>query len=230
MLVIFPLVVIASFFGKVKGGNFIYALCRLWADIELPLWGIFHKNIFEAPLNENRHYVFVVNHISYMDIPVIIKSIRKRHYRILGKYELSKVPVFGFIYKNAVVMVDRSNAIKRAESMKQLKKVIQKGISVVIFPEGTFNETHQPLKEFYDGAFRIAIETQTPIRPILFLDNYKRMSYKSIFSITPGRSRAVYLDEIKTEGLTLSEVAILKNQVYKIMEEKLRYYKVGWVK
>ena len=50
----------------------------------------------------------------------------------------------------------------------------------MVFPEGTFNMTTQPLKEFYDGAFRVAIETQTPVKPVLFLDAYSRMHYESI--------------------------------------------------
>src|ERR1700759_1702801 len=102
MMLVFPFVVIASLFGKIKGGNFIYSICRLWADIVLPLWGIFHKNIYETPHDSLRQYVFVINHISYMDIPIVIKAIRKQHFRVLGKYEISKIPIFGFIYRNSV--------------------------------------------------------------------------------------------------------------------------------
>ena len=80
---------------------------------------------------------------------------------------MSKVPVFGFIYRNAIVTVDRSSTGNRAKSVRILKSIIKKGISVLVFPEGTFNMTNQPLKEFYDGAFRVAIETQTPVKPVL---------------------------------------------------------------
>lgn len=230
MLLIFPLVIVASFFGKVDGGNFIYQLCQLWADVVLFLWGIRHKNIFEAPHDLSRQYVFVINHISYMDIPIMMKVIRKQHFRVLGKYELSKIPIFGFVYRNTVVMVDRSNAEKRAKSVKQLKSVINKGISVIIYPEGTFNTTHQPLKEFYDGAFRIAIETQTPIKPILFLDTYDRLHYENVFSLSPGKSRAIYLEEVPVEGLTTKDTSMLKDKVYGIMKEKLLFYKASWIK
>ena len=127
-------------------------------------------------------------------------------------------------------MVDRENAEKRAESVTQLKSVIKKGISIVIAPEGTFNMMHKPLKEFYDGAFKIAIETQTPIKPILFLDAYDRMHYESVFSIKPGKSRAVFLQEIPVAGLTLDDVDFLRDQVYKIMEAKLIEYKASWIK
>jgi 1-acyl-sn-glycerol-3-phosphate acyltransferase len=86
------------------------------------------------------------------------------------------------------------------------------------------------LKDFYDGAFKIAIETQTPIKPVLFLDTYDRMGYESLFSIKPGKSRAVYLEEIAVKGLTLADVDLLKERVYKLMENKLVEYKANWIK
>lgn len=230
LLLIFPLVVAASFFGKIKGGNFIYKLCRLWADFFLLVLGIRQQYIYISKPDPGKQYVFVFNHIAYIDIPLIMKAIRKQHFRVLGKAELAKVPIFGFLYKNSAVLVDRSSASNRAKSVLQLKSIIKKGISIVVSPEGTFNMTHQPLKEFYDGAFRIAIETQTPIKPILFLDAYDRNNYNTIFSLTPGRSRIVYLEEVPVEGLTVTDVKHLKDKVYKIMEEKLIEYKVSWIK
>ena len=160
---------------------------------------------------------------------IVAKTFRKP-VRPLGKAEMAKVPVFGYIYKNAIVTVDRTNAERRAKSVRQLKAVLRKGISIFIFPEGTFNLTHQPLKEFYDGAFRIAIETQTPIRPVLFMDAYNRLHYDSIFSLNPGRSRSVFLDPIPVNGYTLHDVQKLKQEVYEIMEKKLVEYRAGWIK
>src|SRR5262249_44387713 len=139
------------------------------------------------------------------------------------------IPVFGFIYRKAIVTVDRSSAEHRAESVRLLKSIIRKGISVLVFPEGTFNMTHQPLKEFYDGAFRVAIETQTPIKPVLVLDAYSRMHYRSVFSLNPGRCRIVYLDEIPVDGLTARDTAKLKEKVFVIMEKKLREYGAEWI-
>ena len=229
LLVIFPLVIIASFFGKIRGGNFIYRLCRAWADFFLFMTGIRIQYIYESEPDHHKQYVFVFNHIAYLDIPLLMKAIRKQHFRVLGKAEMATIPIFGFLYRNTVVLVDRSNAQKRAKSVMQLKSVLRKGISIVISPEGTFNMTHQPLKEFYDGAFRIAIETQTPVKPILFLDAYDRNNYKSIFSLTPGKARIVYLEEVPVDGLSLKDVTALKENVYKIMEEKLIEYKASWI-
>jgi 1-acyl-sn-glycerol-3-phosphate acyltransferase len=214
-------------FGKIKGGNFIFMLCRLWADIWFFLIFIWHKKIFEAPHDKSKPFIFVSNHISYLDAAIIPKAYRQP-IRPLGKVEMSKVPVFGFIYRNAIVTVDRSSATNRANSIRVLKSLIKKGISVMVFPEGTFNMTTKPLKDFYVGAFRVAIETQTPLKPVLFLDAYRRMPYESLFSMSPGLSRIVYLDAISVENLTLADLEKFKLQVFNLMEKKLIEYKAAW--
>jgi 1-acyl-sn-glycerol-3-phosphate acyltransferase len=229
MLVIFPLAVAASFFGPVRGGNMVMGLCMLWADIWFALIFIFFKKIYEAPHNKTKAYIFVSNHISYLDAAIIPKAYRQP-IRPLANIEMGKLPVFGFIYRNATVTVDRSSTENRAESVRRLVSIIRKGISVLVFPEGTFNMTNQPLKEFYDGAFRVAIETQTPIKPVLVLDSYSRMNRKGIFSLNPGRCRIVYLDEIPVHGLSLHDTFKLKEKVFVIMENKLKEYKAAWIR
>jgi 1-acyl-sn-glycerol-3-phosphate acyltransferase len=229
MLAIFPFALMAGFFGGIKGGNMMFRLCMVWADCWFPLVFIWHKKTYEAPHDKKKPYIFVSNHISYLDAAIIPKAYRQP-IRPLGKAEMTKVPVFGFIYRNAIVTVDRSNAAHRANSIRVLKSLIKKGISVMVFPEGTFNMGTSPLKEFYDGAFRVAIETQTPVKPVLFLDAYRRMPYESLFHMTPGRSRIIYLDEIPVDHYSLNEVARLKDEVYKKMEEKLIKYDAAWRK
>jgi 1-acyl-sn-glycerol-3-phosphate acyltransferase len=229
MLLIFPFVLLAALLGRIQGGNIILRLCTLWADIWFPLIFIFPRRIFEKPHNKQKQYVFVTNHISYIDSAVLVKVIRQP-IRPLGKVEMAKIPLFGYIYKNAIVTVDRSNAANRAKSIRVLTSVIKKGISVFFFPEGTFNTTGQPLKAFYDGAFRLAIETQTPVKPVLFLDNYSRMHYDSVWSMTPGKCRVVFLDEIPVAGLTIADVAALKLKTHTMMSEKLAQYQAPWIK
>lgn len=224
MLLVFPFVMLSLLFGKITGGNLIYQLCMIWAKIWYFLIGISHKEIYEFPHDPTKQYIFVANHISYMDIPPLV-LIAHQPIRILGKYEMVKIPVFGWIYRAAVVLVDRKNAETRSKSVRALKSALRHGISIFIFPEGTFNVTPTPLKDFFDGAFRIAIETETPIKPVLLVDTLERLHYDSIFSLTQGKSRVVFLDEIPVKGLTMKDIPLLKEKVYGIMDAGLRRYR-----
>jgi 1-acyl-sn-glycerol-3-phosphate acyltransferase len=125
-----------------------------------------------------------------------------------------------------VVMVDRESETARSRSVQQLKRILAKNISVVIAPEGTFNTTGKPLKEFYNGAFRIAVDMQVPVLPVLFLDAYDRLHYNSVFSLTPGRSRAVFLKEVEPGN----DANLLKEKVYNEMESSLIRHKASWIK
>ncbi len=223
MFLALPFILLATPFG-IKGGNFIYKICKLWAGLWYITVGIWHKNIYLHTHNKNKQYIFVANHASYMDIPPIVLSLNQP-VRALGKYEMVKVPIFGWVYKATVILVDRSSPEKRSKSVRALKAALSKGISIFIFPEGTFNVSPKPLKDFFDGAFRIAIETQTPIKPILFVDALERLHFKSVFCLTPGKSRAVFLEEVSVEGLGANDIQALKNKVYNIMEEGLRNYR-----
>lgn len=224
MFAAIPFVIVASFFGRIKGGNFIFKIVKAWGYLWHFLISIRQKNVYESLPDTSRQYIFVANHISYMDIPAILVAINQP-VRILAKYEMSKVPVFGFIYRSATIMVDRSDAEKRGQSIIEMKNFISNHISIFIFPEGTFNETNDPLKTFFDGAFRIAIETATPIKPVLFIDTIDRMHYRSIFTLTPGKSRVVFLDEVPVKGLNPEDIPALKQLVYGKMEAGLRRYR-----
>lgn len=217
-----------SFLGKIRGGNLVFRACIVWADIWFFLIGIRHQNIHRSPFDPTHPYIFVANHLSYLDSAILPKAFRKP-VRPLGKKEMATIPVFGTIYKNAIVMVDRSSPANRARSVSLLKDVLRENISVLVFPEGTFNTTGHALKSFYDGAFKIAIETGTPIKPVLFLDSYNRMKTDVLFSLNPGINRCVFLEEIKVEGLTLSDVPALKQRVYDLMETELKAYNASWI-
>jgi len=212
-------------FGKAKLGNRIYKVCRYWAKTWYVFVGIRHKEIYEAPHQFKKPHIFVSNHNSYLDIPPIVQ-LKHQPIRALGKFESSKIPIFGWVYKAAVIMVDRSSTAKRAQSLRNLKAALHKKISIFIFPEGTFSMTDkQPLKSFFNGAFKLAIEMQVPIQPILMIDSVDRMHYDSVFSLTPGPNRVVYLKTIEVTKYTLQDIEILKKEVYDRMDEGLRKYR-----
>ena len=117
MFLVLPFVLLSLFLGKINGGNTIYQLCKYWATAWFLLIGIRHKEIYEHPHNRTKQYIFVANHISYMDIPPVVLSAHQP-VRILGKYEMVKVPVFGWIYRAAVILVDRRDSDTRSKSVK----------------------------------------------------------------------------------------------------------------
>ena len=212
-------------FGKEKLSEHVYFICRYWAKILYFFMGIQHSEIFEAPHNFNRAHVFVGNHNSYMDIPSIVQ-LKHQPIRPLGKFESSKIPLFGLIYRQAVVMVDRSDPEKRAQSLRNLKAALEKHISIFIFPEGTFSMTEDyPLKSFYNGAFKLAIEMNIPIQPILLVDSVERMHFSSILSLTPGKHRVVYLETVEVSDYSIDRMNDLKDLVFKKMDEGLRRYR-----
>ncbi len=212
-------------FNKARLGNRIYKICRYWSKIWYFFIGIRHQEIYESYHHFNRPHIFVGNHNSYMDIPPIVQ-LNHQPIRALGKFESSKIPIFGWVYRAAVIMVDRSSPAKRAQSLRNLKAALHKGISIFIFPEGTFSMTSQrPLKSFYNGAFKLAIEMQIPIQPVLFIDAVDRMHYNDVFPITPGINRVVYLPTVNVEGYTVDQLESLKDQVYQLMDDGLRRYR-----
>ncbi len=220
-LLFLPFFVCFSFLRE-KGRKASWRLVRVWGFIWLFLIAIPVKVIYSAGKPDSgKNYIVVANHISYLDTAMIFRAI-DFYAKPLAKAELAKIPLFGFLYKQIAVLVQRDNKTSKNKSIHQLKKHLEHSGSIFIFPEGAFNETEDLLMSFYDGAFRIAKETNTPILPVLFPDTKKRLHYRSIFSFSPGISRAVFLREIHMEDMAGLDVAQLKEQVRNIMLNALK--------
>jgi 1-acyl-sn-glycerol-3-phosphate acyltransferase len=160
-----------------------------------------------------------------MDIPPIVQ-LKHQPIKPLGKFESSKIPLFGLFYRHIVIMVDRSNPEKRAQSLQNLKEALKQKISIFIFPEGTFSMTEEkPLKDFYNGAFKLAIEMQVPIQPVLMVDSVDRMHFSGISTLSPGICRVVYLPTVYVDNYKIEDLEILKQQVHQMMDDGLRRYR-----
>lgn len=222
LIIVFLLVLPVAGLGALRGGSLIYRICKVWADAWFALVGIRHRNLGALP-KKGETFVFVANHSSWLDAALVPKIFRQP-LRPLAKADTAKVPLFGFIYRRAAVMVDRINADARRRSVGRLKAVLRTGVSILVFPEGTFNESDELLGPFYDGAFRIAIETETSIKPVLILDANARMPYGKNFPLSPGSSRAIFLEAISVEGLDANDVAALRDDTRARMMTALH----GW--
>lgn len=218
----FPVIFLIGIRDKPLAREIIWCIVHYWATGWLWLIGMPIRVKGKKPVRGAK-YVVVANHISYMDTVNIYAAI-PGYFRTLAKKEMAQIPVFGFVYKQIAILVDRSSPASRAKSMRLMWRVLKNESNVMVFPEGTFNETGAPLKEFYDGAFRLAISGQVPVVPLIFPDTINRWHYSGWWKLKPGRNRAIFLEAIDTAGLTMEDLRMLKEKVYKAMEAELVKY------
>jgi 1-acyl-sn-glycerol-3-phosphate acyltransferase len=209
IVVFFP-VILATILSE-KTYPLFFKIARIWAKIILFGMGFNYKISGSDVFEEGKSYVLVANHTSMTDIMLMLVLVKNHPFVFVGKKELAQIPIFGFIYKRVCILVDRSSSKSRFQVFERAQKRIQQGLSICIFPEGGVPEEHIVLDEFKDGAFRIAIEHQLPIVPMVFYDNKKRFSY-TFFSGSPGKMRAKILPIIHTQGKTLGDKNDLKQQ------------------
>src|SRR5690606_9632796 len=131
-------------------------------------------------------------------------------FRPLGKEEVGRIPLLGPIYRQLVITVDRGRSESRARSLIQMQNILEKESSIMLFPEGGFQGTGQRLSPFFDGAFRLALRTGTPIQPILFPDVDKRWNQRAWWSLWPGRNRVVFLEPIPVTDRDPKDIKGLK--------------------
>ncbi|MBQ0736888.1 lysophospholipid acyltransferase family protein [Mesonia mobilis] len=221
IIIMFPFLLL--FTSKEKYYPQFFFLARVWAKIILYGMGFYPiVKKLETP-QKGKSYMFVANHTSMTDIMLML-SIVKNPFVFVGKKELAKFPMFGFFYKRTCILVDRGNVKSRQEVFQQAQRRLNQGVSICIFPEGGVPDDESVLLDtFKDGAFRLAIDHQIPIVPLVFFDNKKRFSY-TFFSGSVGKMRAKILPFFSTENLDQSHKRVLKEKVraaiYTELEQK----------
>lgn len=229
LLILFPFVFTFSFRREPKGSNSIFMACHIYAKAWFFMVGIKYIEIQKGDYNPCDQYVYISNHQSYIDILIMFRAMRSP-YRPLGKAEMARYPIFGHFYKKVVISVNRREFSSRAKSFAALKETLKQHNGVFIFPEGTFNESDKPLKHFQDGAFQLALKTQTNIKPLIFVDNLQRMHYSSIFTMSPGICRVVFLEEININNYHTDETSTLKQNAYENMHKTLVQYRSNFTR
>jgi 1-acyl-sn-glycerol-3-phosphate acyltransferase len=218
MILYLPGILLPFLMGE-KHGSVGYKFLKLWSWTFSKLNFISYQIIGRENIQPGKAYIYTSNHTSYLDIPGVCLTVPTQ-IRPLAKKELEQLPVFGWIVKPACVVVDRSSNESRKKSLAHLKEVLKRGISILIFTEGTQNRTKELLQPFYDGAFRIAIETQQPILPMVIL-NAGTLMPAGTLNARPGKIKIVVGPEIPTEGLTLKDVRALKESTFDRMKEMI---------
>ncbi len=157
-----------------------------------------------------RPYVVVSNHLSNADIPII--SCLPWEMKWVAKAALFKVPVSGWMMRLAGdIPVDRKDKKSRAQVLVMAKQYLDDRCSVMFFPEGTRSRDGR-LHRFSDGAFRLAINAQVPILPLV-LDGTRETLPKNSWKFGTARVKLKVLPPIPTAGLTADDTAALREQV-----------------
>jgi 1-acyl-sn-glycerol-3-phosphate acyltransferase len=113
-----------------------------------------------------RAYVYMSNHQSHLDIPMLYATLPSPTIRMLGKKELFQIPLWGRALRAAeFIEVDRSNHVRAMKSIDRAKELIRDGVSIYLAPEGTRSVTGK-IGKLKKGGFHLAIDTHTPIVPV----------------------------------------------------------------
>ena len=217
MLVVFIPVWLTTMLEEPKRAKVMHVIFRLWMGVYMPLvfCPVFRKgkNKFE----KGKNYVVVCNHNSFADVPVSSPWIPGPN-KTLAKVEMARIPLFGVIYKAGSVLVNRKDEGSRRESFNQMQQMLDKGMHLCLYPEGTRNKTAQPLQPFYDGAFTTAIRAQKPIMPSLIFNTREILPDKPKFWAWPNKVHFHFLDPVPTAGLELKDAGRIKTEVRTLME------------
>jgi 1-acyl-sn-glycerol-3-phosphate acyltransferase len=182
------------------------------------------KQIKEQPINKDLAYVITPNHTSKLDIVSLTIKI-PLYFNFMAKIELARVPVFGIFFRTIDIAVDRKNALHAAKAYQKAKdQLTYYKQSIVIFPEGTIPSNTPKLNKFKDGAFKMAIESQTPILPVTIINNWNILPDQGKFHFFPGKCIQYIHTPIPTIGLTENDIPALKEKVFNLIQNKLAEY------
>lgn len=177
------------------------------------------KVIGKEKIKKGVPYIFVVNHVNAFDLFTVYGALPV-YCRSFEDISHFKIPIYGHLIKVVgQVPVSREDKEITRKAYEKAKEMLSKGHSFVVFPEG-HRTRDGSLGHFYSGAFRLAIETQTQIVPVV-QRGARRVARKGDWRIRPGVVEVVFGDPIPTSGLTLNEVEVLKERVRQIMAEML---------
>lgn len=206
----------------------VFKLKRWWSGVLICFPGIRYRILRESTAPWPTTCVICPNHASYLDIIMTYRVI-PHYFHFMGKAELKKVPLFNRFFDHMNILVDRSSIVASHRAFLRAGEDLDRGISIAIFPEATIPECTPEIGRLKNGAFKLAIEKQVPIVPVVFLDNWKVLPdnpRKQVHPGNPGMLRVVIHDPIPTKGMTEADLALLKDQYRKVMDDTLREYGV----
>lgn len=177
----------------------------------------------EQTLKRGQTYIYCANHTSNLDI-MIMCIIAKGRFHFMGKEELLNNPVLKLFFKTIDVPVNRDSKISAFRAFKRVGENLDKGMSLIIFPEGGINDKQFPpvMIPFKNGPFRLAIEKDIPIVPVCLANIWKRMwDDGTKYGTTPGICDIYIHKPISTKELNIDDSDELRDRVFDIINSKL---------
>jgi 1-acyl-sn-glycerol-3-phosphate acyltransferase len=199
---------IVSFFDPT--GERQQNIARLWS--RMILWTVGAKVQVEGldRIDTSKPQVYVVNHLSAFDIPVLYTHLPFQ-FRILAKKELFRYPFMGWhLHRSGQIPVVLENPKASVRSLNLAVAAIKKGNSLVIFPEGGRSPNGQ-LQSFMGGAFYAAVKAQVDVVPIVLVGTYEMLKMNS-YHIKPGPVQMVVGSPISTVGMSTRDIAKITEQ------------------
>lgn len=192
----------------------LFKIFNVWMKVFFVFTGV--KRIFKGKehFKKGENYVVICNHRSFMDVPLSSPGIPGAN-KTIAKAGMASIPLFGLIYKSGSVLVDRKSEQSRKASYAKMKQVLQLGLHMCLYPEGTRNKTNEPLQRFHDGAFKLAIETQKQIIPALIFYTNIVLPRNKTFYFWPHKVEMHFLSPIHVTGRTLEEI---KEEAFETMK------------
>ena len=223
LLIITPIYAIIFLLLGKKGGPAAHGLSRIWGTYVLLVCGLRLKVHGRKKLDPGETYVFISNHRSQLDIPLASRA-TTHFFKFLSKAELGKIPLLGYIIRKLYITVERKNARDGVRALEKMKKSLDEGISIWLFPEGTRNKTDAPLADFYDGAFQVAVNSGKPIAVLTIIDTGKLSPPGSLF-ISPGKVNAYWDEPISTVGLNRKDIPALREKARQLMINQIERHR-----
>lgn len=216
-IIILPISMVAYLFKDyVKGQKYFIDVSRMWMRTWLFLIGCSLKVVGKENFKKGENYIVVFNHNALLDVPLSAPFIPGPN-KTIAKDSFAKIPIFTWFYSRGSVLVNRKDEKSRIRSYDEMRRVLKEGMHMCIYPEGTRNRTDQPLKQFYEGAFKLSTDTGKSIIPCIITGTKKAMPIHKTFYLLPQKLEMHFMPEAKPGDKNAKE---LKDEVYKMMLDK----------
>ncbi|HZD39238.1 MAG TPA: lysophospholipid acyltransferase family protein [Terriglobales bacterium] len=191
-----------------------------WARISLKLARLDITVAGLERLDLCRPYVFMPNHSSFLDV-LLVFALIPHNFRSIVKEEFFSIPLLGLTVKSSgQIPLNRTSPRKGLQSIKQAAELLRKGVSIVVFPEGTRSRDGQ-IHEFKTTPFVLPIRTRTPVVPVLIEGTFEALPRGSVL-LKYHPVKVTFLEPVLADRFSDKERALYAKTVQRRLIESRR--------